>query len=233
MKKTVFITVLFILVNVTPSFSSTFECESWPYEGIPFFRVKTDTLTLHQKTSSESPVMQPMKIAKGSIVSFQNGVAELIRKRKESGDKSSLIKSTDLINTQIILNESIQKTVKPGIIKAITDGTFDVVNHYGPIKACEEIGKVKFQSVSSFSFKKGDVIEYLLNLGEGQCMMRFKGQVFVHETCLYNIDGLESQSELTQPKTEWWFSFTDHNKNMGWFKMTESNNSLELIETIK
>lgn len=231
MKKIVFITSLFLFI-ILADFASSFECESWQYEGIPYFRVKTDTLSLHQSASLDSPLMQPVKIKKGSIVSFPNGVKDLIRRRKEFVD-ASVFKSTDVINTTIILDESIQKTVKPGIFKAVHDGTVNVQNHYGPVKSCAEIGKIKFQSVSSFSFKKGDVIELLLTMGEGQCMLRFKGQVFTHETCLYDVNGLESQAEFTPPQTEWWIGFSADQRKIGWLKMTDNNPTLELIETIK
>jgi hypothetical protein len=228
MKKAILFAML-LYVGSAVNISHAFECDSWPYEGIPFLRVKTDTISLHQNPSSKSPLNQPVKIEKSSIVSFSNGVTELIRKRKEYG-ASSLVKATDVINTKIILDKSLQKVVVPGAIKAAWPGSFTVINHYGPIKSCEEIGKVKFKSLSEFNFKEGDIIENLIYLGEGQCMMRFKGQVFVHETCLDNVDGLEVQS---QPQTEWWLSLIESKKELGWFNMTEKNGILELIDTVK
>jgi hypothetical protein len=227
MKKAILF-VFLISFNAT-SMAIAFECDSMPFEGIPFFRVKTDTLTLHQKASLESPVTQPVKVEKGSIISFKDTYAEIIRKRTQYGD-SALIKSTDVINTKITLGKSTQRVAKPGIIKATKSGTFEVVEHYGPIKSCSDIGKIKFESVSKFTFKQGDIIEDLLYLGEGQCMMRFKGQVFLSDTCLGNVEGLERKS---QPEHEWWFTVNENKKEIGWFKMTEKNDFLQLIDTVK
>ncbi len=228
MKKAIFVFMLLISFNVT-YIAYAFECDSIPFEGIPFFRAKADTLTLHQKASSESPVIKRVKVEKGSIISFKDTYAELIRKRNEYGD-SALIKSTDIINARITLDKSTQKVVKPGIIEATKKGTFQVVTHYGPIKTCAEIGQIKFKSINEFTFKEGDVIEDLVYLGEAQCMMRFKGQVFISDICLDNVEGLQRKS---QPKSDWWFTVNENKKELGWFKMTEKNDSLQLIDTVK
>ncbi len=143
---------------------------------------------------------------------------------------SVLIKTADIINTKITLDKSTQKVVKPGIMKTTQNGTFQVLENYGPIKSCADIGKIKFESISEFTFKEGDVIEDLLYLGEAQCMMRFHGQVFLSDICIGNVKGLERKS---QPESEWWFAVNENKKELGWFKMTEKNNSLQLIDSVK
>lgn len=142
----------------------------------------------------------------------------------------SLIRPTDIINTEITLDKSSQKVVKPGIIKATKKGKFQIDEYYGPIKSCWDIGKIKLKSVDEFVFNKGDVIEDLLYLGEGHCLMRFKGQVFVSDTCLDDIDGLE---RISQTKSEWWFTVNKNKKELGWFRMDEKNDVFQLIDTIK
>lgn len=143
---------------------------------------------------------------------------------------SVLIKPTDNINTKITLDKSTQKVVKPGIMKATKSGMFQVLENYGPIKSCMDIGKIKFERISEFTFREGDVIEDLLYLGEAQCIMRFHGQVFLGDICVSNVKGLERKS---QPESEWWFIVNENKEELGWFKMTEKNNSLQLIDSVK
>lgn len=211
------------LINRTP----TFECDSWPFEGIPFFRVKTDTFSLHEKPSRDSPLSKTIKIDKGSVVSFPFGISELIRHQKEG---TAVLVAGMEINTKIILDKSIQVTLASGIIKATRNGIFKADSSYGKIKSCSEINDSKTKGNKEYHFKKGDIVENLLYLGEGECLFRYKDEIFVHHGCLSDTVGLQKESD---PETEWWISFKIENKNVGWLQMTETNNPIELIDTVK
>lgn len=78
--------------------SYAFECQSWPFEGMPYFFAKTDNLVLYSTPSSSAPFTEPIKIEKGSIVTFSYGVKEIIGRRKEREQRrqDAIYKSMDL-----------------------------------------------------------------------------------------------------------------------------------------
>ena len=279
MNKLAAIFILFLLI--TCKSTHAFECESWPYEGMPYFYAQTESLLLYSSPSLSAPFTEPTKIIKGSIVTFPYGVKDIMRRReraekrkkeaddkaKESANSSSvsfggmignrgpIMQKTDIIssapwegrtlNTEIILDKSIQITIKPGITKAIRNGKFKVTESYGQINSCSEINKEHIESGKEFSFQQNDTIEYLLYLGENHCMFRFKGEVFMHQGCLgYLNEAFEAEQCLEREysqrfkaksdhKVEWWISIKKNNQEVGWTLIDSNNKMLKMIDTLK
>lgn len=276
------ITALAMIAIGIPSYA--FECRSWPYEGMPYFFAKTDVLVLYSAPSLSSPLTDPVKIEKESIITFSYGVTDIIgrRKKQEQRRQEAMYKSMNLpadfsftisgvlnkgggtnrnevnvppenpddkrpLNTEIILDKSIQKTIQPGITKAKKDGTFRVTESYGRINSCDEIDKEKIEYNKEYSFQKGDNIEYLLYLGENECLFRFQGDVFMHHGCLGYLNEAfwpkEEQClkrEYTQNfksqdtyQSEWWISIKKNDKVLGWTLIDENNKMLKMIDTLK
>jgi hypothetical protein len=219
---------LLIICSGQPS--NAFEYESWPFEGMPYFRVKVDTLVLHKETEDNSEVAARLPVRKGSVITFPFGVKELLKRFQEPGNFDT-IEKPDLINRKIILKDSIQKSVKPGIIRAVKAGSF---KGYTVGKNNKIIKTTKKPKEQSFTFKKGDVIEDLLYLGEGLCLLNYRGTILEQETCLgQEIELDKSLVRESQPVTEWWVSVVQNKKILGWLSIDNSNDQLELIETIK
>lgn len=206
-----FILVLLLklsFLGVAVAAQDVFEHESWPYEGMPYFEVVKDKIELRESSSNKSPVVATINVEKGSAMSFDFGAKELLKRRKEYGEVFG-IKGKAKINTDIVLGKSIQKTIKPGIIRATADITAD-----------------------GFNLKKNDVIEDLLYLGEGVCLYRFGGKVSENETCLYSQIENGSLVQESRPVTEWWVALIKNGKTLGWLKI-DDNSPLRMVETIK
>lgn len=210
--KSRFILVVFLAVLITGSEAiaaqDVYEHESWPYEGMPYFEVVKDKFELHETASSKSPVVMKLNIEKGSVMSFDFGVKELIKNRKQYGTNYG-VKNGARINNDYILGKSIQKTIRPGVIRATTSG-----------------------AIMFSPYNKGDVIEELLYLGEGVCLYRYDGKVFENDTCLFSDLQDGSLVQESRPVTEWWISIVKSGKIMGWVKIDEKS-PLKMIETIK
>jgi hypothetical protein len=187
---------------------AVFEDKSSPVEGMPYFKVIKEKIDVHESASSNSPIIATIKVEKDSAISFDFGAKELIKRRKEYGEVFG-IKNKAKINTDVVLGETIQKTIKPGIIRAAADG-----------------------KAQGFSFKKGDVIEDLLHVGEGVCVYRYGGTVLEDEFCLYSLIEQNILVQESRPVTEWWLSVFKNGKKMGWLKIDDKS-PLKLVETIK
>lgn len=190
--------------------AATFELESRPFEGIPYFRIKTDMLVLRKMPSTKSHAVRRVPIKKGSIVTFPFMIEELLRWGSDEVKGS--------INTEIMLDKSIQRTIKPEIIKAIADGSFNG----------ERIGKnnkvtkpdSRYPKIEEFFFKKGDIFEYLLYLGEGVCLVRYYGDLITHHGCIFTDAGSDQWFvQISEPAIEWWLRFSKKGKTFGWVKM--------------
>lgn len=206
-----FILVLFlmlIMMGIAVAAQDIFEHESWPYEGMPYFEMVTDKIELRESSSNKAPVVTTINVEKGSAISFDFGAKELVKRRKEYGEVFG-IKNSAKINTDLVLGKSIQKTIKPGIIRATAAVTAD-----------------------GFKLKKSDVIEDLLYLGEGVCLYRFSGKVSENETCLYSQIENGSLVQESRPVTEWWVTLEKNGKTLGWLKIDDSS-PLHMVETIK
>ena len=206
-----FILVAFLAMLVageTNAAQDVYEHESWPYEGMPYFVIVKDVFDLRETTSSTSPVVVKLNVEKGSVMSFDFGVKELIKRRKQYGTIFG-INNNAKINDDLLLGKSIQRTIKPGVIRATASG-----------------------AVMGTLYDKGDVIEDLLYLGEGVCLYRYKGGVFENETCLYSDIQDGSLVQESRPITEWWVSVVKSGKPLGWLKIDDKS-PLKMVETIK
>ena len=215
------------VVNIPPGYP--FDHSSWPYEGMPYFRVITDTLILYKEPSSQSPLAAPVSIKKGSFISFPNGVKELISDAKDG--KARSVPNVESINMEIVLDQSMQRTVSPGILRAVAPGRFEGISygHRDNLFEPEPEGEAKI-----FYFIDDDIIEELSYVGEGECMYRFLGEVLLQRDCLYTELQVEYTVERkSKPVTEWWLSVKKGNKTLGWLKMDDKNSQLKLVETIK
>lgn len=190
--------------------AATFELESRPFEGIPYFRVNTDMLVLREVPSTKSPASRRVPVKKGSIVTYPFRVEEFLREGSEELKRS--------INTEIMLDKSIQRTIKPGTIKAIADGSF-----YG-----ERIGRnnkitepdSRYPKTEEIFFKKGEIFEYLLYLGEGVCLVRYHSDLIMHHGCIFTDAGSDQWFvQISEPVIEWWLSFSKKGKTLGWVKI--------------
>jgi len=99
---------LLIICSGRPS--NAFEYESWPFEGMPVFRAKVDTLVLLKKPEPNSRVSVSLKVQKDSLITFPFGVKDILEARKGPGLRDEKEKP-DVINERIMLKKSIQKTV--------------------------------------------------------------------------------------------------------------------------
>lgn len=196
-----------------------YEVESWPYEGMPYFRVLSGELHLRLEPSDHAQISNQLTINKGSVITFESGVEELLREFSEYG-KVYGVDNVNLINQEVILDKSIQRAVAPGVLRAKRDGSFD---GYAEGSSNEQ----------EFHFKKGDLIEELVYLGEGYCRYRFQRQVIDTHCLLYNVANRDVLEEISDRKTEWWLRVARNGATLGWLKMNDSNGPLELIETIK
>ena len=196
-----------IAASETIAAQDVFEHESWPYEGMPYFEVIKDKLELYETASSNSPIITKLNIKKGSVMSFAFGVKELVRHRQQG--TSYGVKDGAIINNDPILGKSIQKTIKPGVIRAKTSG-----------------------AVMGSLYDEGAMIEVMLYLGEGVCLYRYDGKVFENDTCLFSDLQDGSLVQESQPVTEWWVSVLKNGKTLGWIKIDDKS-SLRMIETIK
>jgi hypothetical protein len=160
---------------------------------------------LHKARSTKSPVISIVIVDKGSIVSFDFGVKELLPYRKEFG-KLVGVNDDAKINTTLILGKSFQITVKPGILRAVSDGSAD-----------------------TFNFKKGDIIEEMQYLGEGECLYRYKGNLFQEHPCIDDNLSLKKESEMI---TEWWVEVMQNGISKGWL-LIDANAPLRIIDTVK
>jgi len=190
------------------SSATAFEYESWPYEGIPYFEVVKDKIELHETASSKSPVIAKINAKKGSVASFAFGVEELIKRHKKYGTIFG-IKDGATINSDFVLGKSIQITTKPGVIRATTSG-----------------------AITGSFYNKGDVIEDLMYLGEGNCLYRYHGIVFDNDTCLFSDLQDGSLVQESRPVTEWWVTVVNNGKTMGWLKI-DDDSPFRMIETIR
>jgi hypothetical protein len=176
-----------------------FEYESWPYEGPFYFEVVTDTLVLHEKPASDSPVIATIPVKRGTIISDKSGVKELIRSQNEGGHLDG-IKDSAKVNVDVILGRSIQKTIKPGIIRALEGGVAENMPVFG----------------------KNDVIEYMVPLSEGRCLLRYEGKAVENSTCLDHELHVEKSLVLeSRPVIEWWVSFEQNKISKGWIKVDD------------
>jgi hypothetical protein len=206
-----------------------FEASSWPYEGIPYFRVLTDKLLLHTEPKSDSSLNDPVPIEKGSYVSSDYGVKQLLYYQSQGTPITN--KENETINTEIMFDKSIQRTIKPGILVALKDGSFEAFN-YGNVGT--SLPDDAESQETDFSFKQGDLIEYLLYFGESNCLYRFKNNVFLQFPCLgKEIAEDHSLGKPSEPETEWWLRFQKNGVVLGWLKMDKENKNLELVDTIK
>ncbi len=199
-----------LLVTVVDLSAATFELESVPFERAPHFRVKTDVLVLREMPSTKSPAVRRVPIKKGSIVTFSFMIKELLRWESDEVKGS--------INTEIMLDKSIQRTVKPGIIKVIADGSF----HGERIGRNNKITKSdsRYPKTEEFFFKKGDTFEYLLYLGEGVCLVRYHDDLITHHGCIFTDSGSDQWFvQISEPVIEWWLRFNKKGKALGWIKM--------------
>ena len=221
--------LIVILTILSIPLAYAFEISSWPYEGMPYFRVLTDTLILHEEPSSQSPHAARVSIEKGSFISFPYGVRNLISYARDG--KVSGVPNEESINTDIMLDKSLQRTTSPGIIKAVADGKFDA-STYGKVNTLVD-SKIESKE-KTFYFTKGDIIEKLSYLGEGVCLFRFGGEVFSHHGCLYwNLEKYRTLVRESEPVTEWWISFKKNGKPLGWLRVDNENNQIEMVETRK
>jgi hypothetical protein len=183
-----------------------FEYESWPREGPFYFEVITDKLVLHDKPASDSPVIASISAKKGTIVSDASGVKQLIRLQKNGGHLVG-IRGSAKVNVDIILGRRIQKTIKPGIIRALEGGVAE----------------------NMLIFNKNDVIEFMMPLSEGRCLLRYKGNPVENSTCLdYELRVEQSLVLESRPVVEWWISIEQNNKPNGWI-MVDDKTSLRTI----
>lgn len=199
-----------LLATVVDLSAATFELESRPFELAPYFRVNTDVLVLREMPSTKSPASRRVPIKKGSIVIFPFMIKELLRWESDEVKGS--------INTEIMLDKSIQRTIKPGTIKAIADGSF-----YG-----ERIGRnnkitepdSRYPKTEEIFFKKGEIFEYLLYLGEGVCLVRYHSDLITHHGCIFTDAGSDQWFvQISEPVIEWWLRFSKKGKTLGWVKM--------------
>ena len=231
------IVVLRIFVLLFLSFSApiiyAFDVASWPYEGMPFFRVLTSTLILHKEPSSGSQLAEPVSITKGTVVTFKWGVEELSRKIRTSPDfyKNLFgLENESSINRKIILGKSVQRNISPGIYRAETDGKVDGCS-YG--KVTNLIDSQIECTEKSFNFKKGAVIEDLFYLGEGVCLFRLAGEVFEEHGCLFSSIGKGAVVEESKGVSEWWVSFEQGERVLGWLNVDENTHQIKMLDTIK
>jgi len=225
--------IIIIFSALSTSSAYGFEIFSDPFEGMPFFRVITDTLILHKESNSDSPKVLPVPIKKGTIVTFQWGVKELKRKIKKSPDgyykKYLGVESEKSINTEIVLDNSVQRNVSPGIHEALSGGVIDG-SIYGELSPD---GNYREKIVH---FEKEDIIEKLMYTGEGSCIFRVKGEVLYHHPCLYWEGEKGIIERKSRPVTEWWLRFSGNKKILGWMKINsdnQGNDQIRLIETIQ
>ncbi|MBI5675341.1 MAG: hypothetical protein HZC48_05865 [Nitrospirae bacterium] len=200
--------LMMLMTGVAIAAQDVFQYESWPFEGMPYFEVVKDKIELHESAMSKSPVVATLMLKRGAVMSFDFGVKELIKRRKEYGGKIFGIKNNAKIYSDLILGKSIQITIKPGILRARADG-----------------------GAWGFSFKKGDVIEDLVYVGEGVCVYRYAGKVTKDVPCLYNEIGDGTLVQESQPVTEWWVTVVENGKTIGWLEI-DGSSPLNMIDTI-
>ena len=200
--------IIFLMTSVAIAAQDVFQYESWPFEGMPYFEVVKDKIELHESATSKSPVVATINVKKGSVMSFDFGVTELMKRRKEYGGAIFGIKNNVKIYSDLMLGKSIQITIKPGILRARADG-----------------------GAWGFSYKKGDVIEDLVYVGEGVCIYRYAGKVTKDVPCLYNEIGDGTLVQESQPVTEWWVTVVENGKTIGWLEI-DGSSPLNMIDTI-
>lgn len=202
---------LITIVRSSLSYASEFEYEGWlPYdECIPVFRAITDKLVLHKEPSSQSPFAKSINVKKGAIISTTYGIKGLPSHRKDAD-----IKDMGLLNYDIVLDKSMVRVIKPGIIVAVGNGSFQ--------------GSNKANNNQTFYFSAGDVVEYLVDTtsgGEEGCIVRFRGEVIYIDMSCLDVNNLNKiLIRTSSPVIEWWVNFkTKDGTSLGWLKMDKNN----------
>jgi len=194
-----------------------FEYESRPYEGIPYLRVHTGEVAIRLQPSDQAPIAQKLKIVKDSVVTTQYAykrIELLIKNGSLLG-----IDSFSSLNSQIFFDKSIQKTIKPGVIKAVRDGR---ISHYG-----EETGELEV-----IEFKEGDTFEELIYIGEGSCIYKIHGKTMQTGCLLFDMENKDALKRERPTETQWWIRLVQESKPIGWIKVDENNGPLKVIGTL-
>ena len=174
---------------------------------MPYFVFRGDELSFYAQMTDPKPT-RSIGVKQGSLI----GAANMVKEIMKSGQKTLCDHDIDLLNQKLFLGRSVQRTIKPGIRRAQREGKFNGEIYNNP--AGEQV----------FKYKKGDIVEDLMYLGEAQCILRIHGTMVMGGCPWYSNDDL---TEVIARETQWWIELMHGTQPLGWLRV-DFNKQIEL-----
>lgn len=129
----------------------------------------------------------------------------------------------------IIYDRTIFRTIKPSIIIALISGKF-YGRSFGNITYLSRKLYYSKSNWLNFNYERGDSLQYLQYRAEGNCIVRYQGEIIEVEHCLWDITENEKQfKKISNNVTEWWVRVTDSDhKPVGWILIDKK--SVEFLD---